>query len=156
MVHHDRPETGHVLTIAPELRYSLDSYHEAAIVYRDRVFVICTEGVGQEVTDDKPLASGFGETMTRREGIALLADGTERETRPLESWVRNHNDRLQGNFHLWKRNLDLARDDLHEAECGDTFPTADDAAAHAVHCAYCNADDEAWDAPAEPTLLAAY
>jgi len=152
----ERPTTGHVVTVTPELRVSDFYYHEAAITYRDRVWTICTEGVGVEVTDDKPVTGRDGKMFTRTDILALLADGTERDTKPLETWIRTFGARLEGNFHLWSRRLDIARDDLHEAECGDTFPTADDAAAHAVHCVYCNADDEAWDEPAEPTLLAAY
>lgn len=135
-----RPTTGHTLTVLPELRPTMGHFHEAALTYRGRVWMICTEGVGREVTDETPATGADGIVYSRTAILELLADGTDRETRPLESWVRTFGARLEGNFHLWERRLTIARDDLHESECGETFPTADDAAAHAVHCLYCRSE----------------
>lgn len=131
-----RPTTGHVLTIVPELRESDFHYHEAAVVYGDKAFVICTEGVGREVTDERPTTGRDGATFTRADIVALLADGTERETRPLEDWVRTFGARLESNFYIWHRALDLVRDGLVEAECGEAVaPTAKDG--HEAACEWC-------------------
>lgn len=105
----DRRITGHTLTVVPELRIDDFCYHEAAIAYGDRVWLICTEGVGVEVTDEKPAVGRDGKMFTRADVLALLADDTERETRPLESWIRTFGARLEGNFHNWSRRLDAVR-----------------------------------------------
>jgi hypothetical protein len=140
-----RPTTGLILTIAPELRPSDFHYHEAALVDGDRVWVICTEGVGKEVTDESPVTGRDGKVFTRTDIIALLADGTERETRPLESWIRTFGARLEGNFHLWFRTLMVGTGQRFEAECGEWFLSSVEVAPHEQSCRWCHESTDDYD-----------
>lgn len=144
-----RPTTGHTLVLAPELRQRRDGFHEATITYRDRVFVICSEGVGNEVVDGKPWNAG-GIAYTRQQ-ILNIATTPGRDTVQLEDWIRQFGDRLEGNFHLWNRTLTIARDDLHEAECGDLLATAAAKDEHEPGCKWCRFAAVGWDDTPLPT-----
>jgi hypothetical protein len=130
-----RPTTGHVLTHLPILRRDdMSDYHYAAITYRGRVWVICTEGVGWEVTAETPWTPGDGREFSVARVLELLAAATA--DKPLETWIRSFGSRLESNFHTWERTLGMARDGKVEAECGDlVLPGEKDA--HEAACRWC-------------------
>lgn len=136
----ERPTTGHVLTHIPALREqdSMTDYHYAAITYGGRVWVLCTEGVGWEVTAETPWAPGDGREFSITRMLELLAaPRTAEAAKPLETWIRSFGSRLEGNFHTWSRRLDMARDGKVEAECGDLV-TPGEKDAHEAACRWCD------------------
>lgn len=70
-----------------------------------KTYVICTEGVGWEVTPDRPLFvdtwSG-GYDMPLSEVVDRAAHGEDVD---LADHVRTFGSRLESNFHMWSRRI---------------------------------------------------
>lgn len=104
----------------PEVRaeFGTDA-NSAAVEVGGVLYVLCEEGVGQEVTDEQPLvleiysrkANSFGimpvatSTLTPAEVRALMTGEQVR----LEDFVRRFGARLEANYSLWANRLNPAR-----------------------------------------------
>jgi hypothetical protein len=87
---------------------TVPAYGYALATVRGTAYVLCTEGVGWEVTEDRPLiVDTFGGEYTLT--LAEVRERAERGTdTDLADFVRTFGARLDSNFYGWHRRINGA------------------------------------------------
>lgn len=99
------------VTPVPAMSDTRHGIHAGLVTDGVRVFLICTEGVGWEITDDDKweitMENGDERVWDPAQAISEM-NKSEHEPMRLDKWVRVFGSRLDSNVYLWEHRLEEA------------------------------------------------